>query len=110
MNILWNTNLVVVTLLGIAAALPKLMRTPQEVQFFQSVGLGSAAVVAFGILQLAGGVLLIFQKTRTIGAAVVAATFLGSTVMLFASRQAAFGVVSLVPVVMAGFLTLKRTR
>lgn len=109
MKILWKMNLVAVTLLGVAAAIPKIMRMPQEVQFFQSVGLGAIAVVAFGVLQLVGAGMLIPEKTRTTGAMLVAATFLGSAVMVLASGQLAFGAVSMLPVVLAALLARKPT-
>ncbi len=107
---LLRVNLVVITLLSILAAVPKLIRVPQELDFFAGVGLGPAAVVIFGAIQLIGGVLLIRGKTRRLGAMITAAMFLGSAVMVLASGQWMFGIVSLVPVVLAMLLARSALR
>lgn len=101
MNILRKINFALVTLLGFTAAIPKIMRVPSEVGFFENVGLGADSVVVFGLLQLAGALLMVSLKTRMWGASVVAGTFLGSAVMLLLSGEIAFGLVSGLPVVMA---------
>ena len=72
MKILRKINLILVTVLSFAAAIPKIAQLPNEVEFFQSVGLGKGALLMFGVFQLAGGALLVFGKTRLWGAAVAA--------------------------------------
>lgn len=104
MKNLFTVNLVLVTLLGIAAAIPKLLRLPQEVTFFGNVGLPEGAVLLFGLVQLAGGMLLVVRRTRPWGAAVTAATFLASAVMVFLSGNTVFGLVSILPVLMASLV------
>ena len=104
MNILRKINLVLVTVLGIAAGIPKIMRMPNEVEFFETAGLGADLVVVFGLLQLAGGLLLVSQKTRIWGASVVAVMFLGSAVMLLVTGEIAFGFVSVLPGLMAAIV------
>ncbi len=101
MKTLQTLNFVLVALLGLTAGIPKLMRTPQEVGFFADLGLGEKAVVVFGFAQLLGGILLLVRRTRIVGAGVVATLFLGSAMMLVASGQLAFGLISLLPVGMA---------
>ena len=110
MNILRNINLILVTLLSMAAGIPKIMRIPQEVSFFGDVGLGEISVVAFGLVQFAGGVLLLFPKTRIWGATLVAAMFFLSTVMLFLNGKLTFGFISVLPIVMAGFVIAEHAR
>lgn len=101
MKKLFMFNLVLVVLLSITAAVPKLLRVPQEVTFFESVGLAGSAVLMFGFVQLAGGILLVFSRARLWGAGVVAVTFLASAIMVFLSGNTAFGLVSILPVLMA---------
>jgi hypothetical protein len=101
MNILRRINLILVTVLSLAAAIPKIAQIPGEVEFFNSMGLGKGALLMFGALQLAGGALLVFGKTRLWGASVAALAFLGSAVMLFLNGQSSFGAVSLLPVIMS---------
>ena len=106
MDTLRTINLVLVTVLSLAAGLPKIGRISQEVQFFADTGLGTSALVVFGVLQLAGGAMLIFRKSRALGAFVAAVMFLGSAVMLLANGQVAFGIISFLPVVMAAIVAL----
>lgn len=105
MNAIRKINLALVTILGITAALPKIMRTPAEVGFFENAGFGDRSVVlVFGLVQLAGGVLLLFRRSRRWGAVAVALMFLGSAVMLMFTGNNVFALFSLIPVLMAGIL------
>ena len=104
MSILRKTNLILVILLAITAAIPKVMQMPHEVEFFDDAGLGAYLVIVFGLVQLAGGILLLFRGTRTWGAIAVAATFAISTGMLFMVGNIAVGSVSVVTVLMAGYV------
>ena len=104
MSLLQKVNLVLVTVLTIAAGIPKIMRIPAEVNFFQDAGLGETALLVFGLFQMTGGILLIFRKTRSWGAIQVALSFLLSAVMVFMSGQIMFGLVSLVPILMTGMV------
>lgn len=102
--------LVVVGLLSVAAGVPKLMQVSSEVGFFASLGLPSAAVVAFGVLQIAAGGLLLVGRTRAWGAALAATMFLVSALMVFAAGNLAFGAISLLPVALAGFCLVQVVR
>jgi hypothetical protein len=96
--------LVLLVLLGAAAGLAKITLAPPEVEFFKGLGLGTAVVLAFGILQLAGALLLVLQKTRLIGAVILDITFTLSVVMIFMTSQIGFALVSVIPVIMAGYI------
>ncbi len=87
MTVLRTINLILITVLSIAAGIPKVMRMTEEVKFFESAGLGTTSVVIFGLVQLVGGALLVFRGTRMWGAAVVALAFLGSAAMLFVAER-----------------------
>ena len=88
----------IVALLSIAAGLAKVMQTQQEVEFLQSFGLGSALIVAFGLVQIMGGVLLVPRKTRLLGAVLAASALVVSTVLIFVGGNLVFGLVSMLPV------------
>lgn len=104
MKILKILIIAVVALLSIAAGLAKVMQAPQEMAFLQGVGLSPALIVVFGLVQLAGGVLLAPRKTRLIGAILAATTLALSTVLIFIDGNLGFGLVSLVPTALAGVI------
>ena len=85
MRIVNSLIVAVVTLLSIAAGLAKVMQAPQEMDFLQGLGLGTGLIMAFGLVQIAGGILLIPTKTRKPGATLVASAFFVSTVLIFFS-------------------------
>lgn len=103
-------NLTLVTVLSAAAAVPKILRMPNEVEFFANAGLDERSVLGFGMIQLAGGLLLVMPGTRLGGAYVTAGAFLASAVMLLATGQVPFGLVSFIPVVMAGLVAVETSR
>lgn len=88
----------IVALLSIAAGLAKVLQTQQEMEFLQGVGLSPALIIAFGAVQLAGGVLLLFKNTRIVGAALATLAFVASTILLFVGGNMALGWVSVIPV------------
>jgi len=88
----------VVALLSIAAGLAKVMQTEQEMEFLQSFGLNSVLIFAFGMVQIAGGVLLVPSKTRMFGAVLAALAFVASTVLIFVGGNLVFGLLSTIPI------------
>ena len=105
----------VLGLLSIAAAVPKILQMPQELGFLSSLGIGGAAVVGLGLLQLVGGVWLMVPKLRLFGAFIADLMFTVSSAALFVSGNLAFGLVSLLPVVgvmivIVGLLQSQRLR
>lgn len=92
---------VLLAFLGVAAGIAKMLQTPQEMAFFQEqMGFSAEAIMAFGLLQLIAGVMLIFKKTRMIGAALLGITLLLSSIVIFMAGEIVFGVVSLIPVLL----------
>jgi putative oxidoreductase len=80
-----NTALRLAPRLGVAAAFifigyTKFDNDPQGewVQIFDRIGIGQWFRYLTGVLQVGGGLLMIFQRTLTIGAAMLAATMLGA--------------------------------
>jgi len=97
-------------LLGGAAGAAKVARVPQEVAFFESMGLGVWFVIAFGALQLAGAIALVVPRVRRAGAMLSAAMFLASAIMLFVSGAIPFGLISLLPVALLLWLFSRFSR
>ncbi|MBL4619215.1 MAG: DoxX family protein [Marinicaulis sp.] len=100
-------NLVVLILLGLSAGAAKIMQAPQELKFFQDAGLSANLLIIFGVLQVAGGILLVFARTRKPGAVLLAATLGASAIMIFMNGMIAFGLFSLLPILMAGIVIIK---
>ena len=97
-------------LLSIAAGAAKVMQTPQEMEFLRGVGLSEILIMVFGLVQIAGGVLLVPQKTRLSGAVLAASAFIVSTVLIFIGGNIAFGLFSIFPVVLAGIVIQQSVR
>ena len=100
----------IVALLSIAAGLAKVMQTPQEMEFLQSFGLSSALIVAFGLVQISGGVLLVPQKTRMLGAVLATTALVVSTVLIFVGGNFVFGLVSILPIALACVIIYQTAR
>ena len=88
----------VIALLSIAAGLAKVMQTEQEMEFLQSFGLNSVLIIAFGIIQIAGGVLLVPSKTRMFGAVLATSAFVASSILIFVGGNLGFGLLSTIPI------------
>ena len=89
-------------LLGVAAGIAKMLQAPQEMAFFQGeIGFSAEAIMAFGLLQFIAGVMLVFKKARLIGAALLGVTLILSSIVIFMAGEVVFGVISLIPVLMA---------
>ena len=86
------------------------MQAPQEMEFLQSAGLGPAQIMLFGLLQVAGAVLLVPKKTRFAGALLAAAAFAVSAVLIFLQGNMAFGLISLLPVALAGLIAYQAAK
>ena len=100
----------IVALLSIAAGLAKVMQTQQELEFLQGFGLSTAMIVAFGLVQILGGVLLVSPKTRLPGAILAALAFVVSTVLIFVGGNLTFGLVSMLPIALAGVIIYQSAR
>ena len=93
---------ILLALLGVVAGIAKMLQTPQEMAFFQDqLGFNAEAIMAFGLLQFVAGVMLVFKKTRLVGAALLGITLLLSSIVIFMAGQISFASVSLIPVLMA---------
>ena len=95
---------VILVLMSLAAGAAKVMRVPDEVQFFSDAGLGLGVVVIFGIFQILGALMLALPQSRPAGAVMVCVGLLASSVLLFINGNVQFGLFSMLPVIMAGYI------
>lgn len=93
--------------LAISSGMTKVTLMEQDVVFFGKYGFTNTLLIAFGAVQVIGGVMLIFFKTRLLGAISVAATFTVSAVMLVMEGDVPFTIATLVALGLLG-LTIQR--
>jgi hypothetical protein len=98
--------LAILTFLAVSSGVMKVMLVQQDVEFFGHYGFSNAMLIAFGIVQLIGGVLLPLKKTRFVGAAIVAGTFLVSLAVLLMDGNMPMSIVTAV-VTLLLFLVMK---
>jgi len=96
MKIAYSVLLAVLTALAVASGVAKIALTPNDVEFFGRHGFSDPLLIAFGAFQLAGGILMPWKKTRFIGAAAVALTFLVSLAILIMDGNIRVGIVTAV--------------
>ncbi|MEE9434442.1 MAG: hypothetical protein V3V15_09410 [Sphingorhabdus sp.] len=96
--------LAMMTVLSILAGGVKLLKMPQEIQFFADAGISSSWLLPLGALQILGGLLAIPRKSRQGGLSIIALGFLASTIVIFMTGNAGFGLFSLAPVLLCCFL------
>ncbi len=98
---------IIIALLSLAAGTAKIMQTPQEVEFLTGQGLSLNLIMAFGIIQILGGILLLVPKTKLIGAVISLIAFTASAILVFSSGNINFGVISMIPVAILIFMIYK---
>ena len=96
MKIVFIALLTLLTLLAVFSGMTKILLMPQDVEFFSRYGFTRPMLIAFGVVQLVGGILLPFRKTRLVGAAIVASTFLASLVILLMDGNLPVSIVTLI--------------
>ena len=96
--------LVVLMFLAMSSGVTKIALMQQDVDFFGKYGFTNPILIAFGAIQLIGGILLAFKKTRFSGAAIVAITFLISLVVLLMEGNVPMSIVTLLATLMLGIV------
>jgi len=94
--------LVILTFLAISAGITKVVLMQRDVDFFGRYGFSDAILIVYGTVQLIGGFLLPFNKTRFVGAAIVAITFLVSLVVLLMDGNIPVSIVTIVMTLLLG--------
>ncbi|WP_420430916.1 hypothetical protein [Hyphobacterium sp.] len=92
---------VAVSLLSLAAGVAKLVMAEPEVAFFDALGVDPRWMIALGLLQVSGAVLVIFKRMRIVAGLLMAAGFAVSALMILLSGNTGFALISALPVVLA---------
>ncbi|MGB5723228.1 MAG: hypothetical protein WBM39_02335 [Parasphingorhabdus sp.] len=104
MRYLFFAVLIILVIMSLAAGGAKVSHMPQEIQFFRDAGINSSWLLPLGGLQIIGGLLAVYHRTRQLGLAVVALGFLVSTIVIFMTGNVTFGVFSSLPVMLCVFI------
>jgi len=107
MKYFWVAVLVILTFLALSSGVTKVMLMPQDVEFFGKYGFSDPILMLYGAVQLIGGVLLPFKKTRVVGAAIVAVTFLISLLVLILEGNIPVSIVTAVATLLLVLLMLR---
>ena len=89
-----------------------MLLVPEESEFLAQFGFTDPVTMTFGALQITGGLLLLVPATRLYGAVLCALCFAASFGMILTTGDLLFACVSLLPVLISGFIALRcwRTR
>jgi hypothetical protein len=98
MQILKVALLTILVLMSLVAGFAKMVQMPQELEFLAHLGLTPMAVTVVGVVQTAGGMLLLLPKTRLIGAIAAIAALVISSLALFTAGNTAIGLITLFPI------------
>lgn len=95
MKIAYTIAVVILTFLAISSGITKVLLMQRDVDFFGQYGFSNLILMIYGAVQVIGGLLLAFSKTRFVGAAIVATTFLISIVVLLMDGNITMSMVTL---------------
>ena len=101
MKIFYKVVLVLTVLLSISTGIFKIMQQEADIQLFRALGFNEIMTTLLGVIQLAGGVLMIFSKYRKTGGLIMIPTFIIASIAVFMNQMRLFGVVSLLFIAMA---------
>ena len=104
MKIFLKVILVILVFLAVSSGITKIMLMPQDVEFFGKYGFTDPLLMAFGAVQLLGGILLIIPKSRIIGAILISITFLISAIVLAMDGNIPVTIITLIFVFLLGFI------
>ncbi len=102
-NIINQVLLIVLILLSLATGMTKIMQMPAEMALFENAGFTKWMIIAFGVIQLLGGLLLLPTRYRKYGAILMLATFIVATIVVFMKGMVGFGLASLLFIALAGY-------
>ena len=108
MKIVSATILVILVLLAVSSGITKVALMQQDVDFFGKYGFSNPILIAYGLVQLIGGVLMVFKRSRFLGAAIVAITFLISLAVLLMEGNLPVSIATIVATVLLG-VTMKQS-
>lgn len=94
--------LAVLILLAVSSGITKILLMQQDVEFFGKYGFSDPILVGYGLVQLIGGLLLVFKRTRFVGAVIVAITFLISLVVILMEGNIPVGIATVIATLLLG--------
>jgi hypothetical protein len=94
--------LAILILLAVSSGITKILLMQQDVDFFGKFGFSDPILIGYGLAQLFGGLLLVFTKTRFVGAAIVAVTFLVSLALLLIEGNIPVSIITMVATLLLG--------
>ena len=104
MKVVYMIILVVLILLAVSSGATKILLMQQDVDFFGKYGFSDPILVIYGLVQLIGGLLLVFKRTRFVGAAIVAITFLISLVVILMEGNIPVGIITVIAILLLGVI------
>jgi len=107
MKYFWIIVIAVLTFLAISSGITKVILMQQDVDFFGKYGFSNPILMCYGAVQIIGGMLLPFKKTRFIGAIIVAITFLISLVVLLLEGNIPVSIVTAIATALLGLVMVR---
>ena len=104
MKVVYMIILVVLILLAVSSGATKILLMQQDVDFFGKYGFSDLILVIYGLMQVIGGLLLVFTRTRFVGAAIVAVTFLISLVVILMEGNIPVGIITVIAILLLGVI------
>lgn len=87
MKIFYKVVLILTILLSISTGLFKVMQQDADIQLFRVLGFNHIMTTALGLVQLIGGVLMIFPKYRKAGGLIMIPTFIIASLTVFMKQN-----------------------
>lgn len=107
MKIAFYIVLTILVFLAVSSGITKIMLMQQDVEMFGQYGFNNPILIAFGVTQLVGGILLAWPRHRVTGTVVVAVTFLVSAVVLVLAGNIPLAAITVLFVLLLGFIAKK---
>ena len=107
MKIAFTIVLAILTFLAISSGTAKVLLMARDVEFFSQFGFSNMMLMLYGAVQLIGGFLLPFSKTRFVGASIVASTFIVSLVVLTMDGNMLFSIVTMAIILLLGMVMMQ---
>ena len=102
MKSVFTAILVILVLLALSSGITKLLLMEQDVNFFVRHGFTRSMLMTFGFVQVLRSLLMVFAKTRFVGAAVIGVTFLVSLVLLIVDGNLPIGILTVIAILLLG--------
>ncbi len=102
MNLFSRVILFLLIFLAVSSGITKIILMQQDVDFFGKYGFSNPILMAYGATQLMGGILLVFEKSRFVGAIIVAVTFSVSLVVLLMEGNIPVSILTTLAILLLG--------